>query len=263
MSEIKIFEVYIPQLNKKRTARVLLPNGYDENNTKRYPVLYMQDGQNLFDDKSSYCGVSWDIKNIFDKNNTQMIIASLDNGNEDRRFEYLPWISPHAKKYLDIDYDVGGQGDDYSEYFAVDFKNYIDKNYRTKSDFNNTFIAGSSLGAFISLYIMQKYPKTFSKVGCFSLASWEDEENFLNCMQTADFSHNEQFYIYVGGKETSNDKIKNFPQVYKKCSESFEKVLRDKKISLNRIEYFFEPKGTHTESSWRDNFPNFLNWITK
>ncbi|MDQ6763206.1 MAG: alpha/beta hydrolase-fold protein, partial [Bacteroidota bacterium] len=136
---------YIPQLGRSRRIWLYLPPGYFTSN-KKYPVLYMHDGQNLFDEATSYAG-EWGVDDfldsMFSSGKKEVIVVGIDNGLQKRMNEYNP-------------YSYGkfgtGEGDQYVDFLVKDLKPYIDKHYRTLANKKNTYIAGSSMGGLISLY---------------------------------------------------------------------------------------------------------------
>ncbi len=266
MSKLEIFEVSVPQLDSTRTVRVYLPAEYFQNNKKKLPVLYMHDGQNLFDDKTAFCGKSWDARKTLDnligkKVIPPMIIVGVDNGDDQRRFEYSPWVNSYGGELLGLSHSIGGKGDAYADFFVNTLMDIINKKYRVLTDFNNTFISGSSLGSFISIYIMAKYPDRFSKVGAFSTASWAAEECFLKYIKSSALGKNEAFYIYVGTKETSNQFLPNFPKIYQDCSENLKDALIENGCDEKSIKYVVGENEIHNEASWRKFFPDFIKWI--
>lgn len=261
MARLEIFEMEIPQLRTKRTVRVLLPDNYDSNSTRCYPVLYMHDGQNLFDDSTATYGTSWGLKEINSGRN--LIIVGIDCSHTKRLIEYSPWLNIQAMLLFGKFKCFGGKGFEYAEFFAHDLRNYINEKYRTLNDYDNTYIAGSSMGAFISLVIMAKYPHIYSKVGCFSLASWAAEKKFLDYINNSELPCDEKFFIFVGTEETSNKKYVNFPKLYLDCSDRFYSMLRNKDISSDNIEYIIADGKTHCEASWREYSPAFLDWLVR
>jgi predicted alpha/beta superfamily hydrolase len=136
---------YMPQLNRYRRIWIYLP--YNYNSTKQqYPVVYLQDGQNIFDKATSFIdewGVDECVDTLIQKGTKASIIVAIDNGGEQRMNEYNPYVH---EKY------GGGEGDKYVDFLTNTLKPYIDKNYRTLKDAANTTIAGSSMGALISYY---------------------------------------------------------------------------------------------------------------
>ncbi|MGN6249399.1 MAG: alpha/beta hydrolase-fold protein, partial [Ginsengibacter sp.] len=143
---VKIIDTafYIPQLKRTRRIWIYLPPEY-KNSAKRYGVLYMHDGQNLFDAATSYSG-EWGVDEYLDsianKNEKEVIVVGIDNGLSKRMSEYNPWEFENFGK---------GEGDQYVDFLVKNLKPFIDEHYRTLKNKANTFIAGSSMGGLISL----------------------------------------------------------------------------------------------------------------
>ncbi len=151
---------FIPQLNRTRRIWMYLPPDYGINPGKRYPVLYMQDGQNLFDPTDSN---DWMIDEAMDDlaqgGDPGCIIVGIDNGGAYITNEYSPWANPSLG---------GGEGKEYVEFIVNTLKPYIDNNYLTLSGRDYTGIMGSAMGGLISMYALIEYQDVFSKAGIFS-----------------------------------------------------------------------------------------------
>ena len=137
-------EFIIPELNNiSHKIWVYLPPNYDQS-SKKYPVIYMHDGQNLFDNATSYIG-EWEVdetlNELFNKTGKGFIVVGIENGGEERINEYTPWKN---EKY------GGGKGEIYIDFLVNTLKPYIDVTYRTKPQQKHTGLIGSSLGGLIS-----------------------------------------------------------------------------------------------------------------
>jgi len=161
-----------------REIDVWLPPGYDENLAERYPVLYMHDGQNIFDPTTSYGGNSWEIDRamcrLIQSGKTRgAIIVGIWNTGMGRFPEYMPRKAALGDS---VSLYVGGpsmpakaiNSDAYLKYLVEELKPFIDHAYRTKPDAPNTLIMGSSMGGLISAYAMAEYPAVFGGAGCVS-----------------------------------------------------------------------------------------------
>ena len=160
--QVSFFTIEAPQLNSERKIWVYLPIEYKTNSSKKYPVIYMHDGQNLFDQKTSYAG-EWNIDETLDSIRGQVIIVGIENGGEKRIDELTPFKN---EKY------GGGKAEAYLDFIVSTLKPKIDATYRTKTNAHNTCIMGSSLGGLVSFYAALKYPAIFGKVACFSPSFW-------------------------------------------------------------------------------------------
>lgn len=232
---------YMPQLNRHRRIWIYLPPGY-EKSKKQYPVLYMHDGQNLFDNYVAAYGewnVDETIDSLVESGKPGCIVVGIDNGSE-RVQEYNP--------YNNDKYGVG-EGTQYVSFIAETLKPYIDKHYRTLSSKENCFIAGSSVGGLISYYAMLRYPAVFGKVGIFSPSFWIAPE--INALtDSVNISMNGQFFMYAGGEESEE----MVPDMLKVAD-----TLAERSSSL--VYLVTDPLGKHNEASWRKWFPEFYLWI--
>jgi predicted alpha/beta superfamily hydrolase len=165
VAEFKYFAS--PQLNNKRSLHIYLPPSYEENAAKRYPVIYMQDGQNLFDARTATYGVAWRLGETLNRLVAtgvmdEAIVVGID-GTANRIEEYTPCCDP---KY------GGGRLDDYDAFVTQAVKPYVDRTYRTIPGKDTTAIMGSSLGGLAAFSIAQRHPNVFGKAASLSGAFW-------------------------------------------------------------------------------------------
>jgi metallo-beta-lactamase class B len=232
---------FIPQLNRTRRIWIYLPEDY-ATSKKRYPVLYMHDGQNLFDTYTSgfgEWGVDEWIDSLIKKGNQACIVVGIDNGPQ-RFNEYNPYDFQQFGK---------GEGDKYIEFLAQTLKPFIDSKYRTLSSKENTLIAGSSMGGLISYYAMLKLPNVFGKAGIFSPAFWTAPAIKLFTDSIAG-KISSKFFFYMGGMEGST---------YIKDMQEVQEVLGEKSASM--IYSVIDPLSAHNEQAWRKWFAEFYVWI--
>lgn len=232
---------FIPQLHSKRRIWVYLPPGYSKQK-KHFPVLYMHDGQNLFDDATSFAG-EWGVDEYLDSisalGKKEVIVVGIDNGLSKRIDEYNPFTFQQFGK---------GGGDKYVDFLVHDLKPYIDKNYRTLPGKKNTFIAGSSLGGLITLYAVLKYPKIFGGAGIFSPSFFTAPG--IDNVVIADSKHmNSKLFFYAGGKE-SDSMIADMKRIEAEI----------KKYSRSKIKEDIDYNAVHNEAAWKKYFPMFYNW---
>jgi predicted alpha/beta superfamily hydrolase len=169
-----IANVASPQLGNARSLRIYLPPSYDQNAAKRYPVLYMHDGQNLFDAKSAAYGVAWDIGLAIDRlvasgAMDEVIVVGIDN-TPDRMAEYTPCCDPQYG---------GGRLEAYQRFIVETVKPSIDARLRTLPGKETTAIMGSSLGAIASIGIAQHRPDVFSKAAGVSSSFWWNRKDMI------------------------------------------------------------------------------------
>jgi len=234
----------IPELDRTRTIRIYLPPGYAESEGY-YPVLYMHDGQNLFEDSTSFAG-EWGVDEVLDElsesENFNLIVVGIDNGGEDRIHELTAWDHPKCGK---------AEGEEYMNFIVDVVKPYVDENYRTKSDRINTAIMGSSLGGLISHYAIYKYPEVFSKAGIFSPSYWWGEGPF-DQVKEIDLPEGARLNFLVGGKEGQDMVLQ---------MEKIVKMMLDKGHPIDHITAKVKPEGKHNEKLWRSELREALLWL--
>ncbi len=160
-----------------KTYSVYLPISYEDSKTKRYPVLFMMDNQNLFVDVNSYSGHAWNIDEVSDSlvsigQIRECIIVGINHANKKRFLEYMPQkpvesLSAVGKKQIDQS-DVSVYSDNFLKFLVNELKPHIDSSFRTLDTRANTFIGGSSMGGLISMYAQSEYPGVFGGAICMS-----------------------------------------------------------------------------------------------
>ena len=234
-------------LHKQRRILIYLPAGYTESN-KAYPVLYMQDGQNLFDNGTSYAG-EWEVDETLDRMSgadaLELIVVGIDHGGQERIDEYVP--------YKLKSYESQVHGHNYVQFITQELKPYVDENYRTLPGREHTGILGSSLGGILSFYAAMEFGETFGLAGIFS-PSFElidpkiPKEEIISPL-----------------KET---------RIYLMCGdlESEQMATEIKKMVNEMIELGFEPEnihakvvkgGRHNEKLWKEEFGDAVRWLFK
>jgi predicted alpha/beta superfamily hydrolase len=233
--------IIMPQLGRSRRIWIYLPENYKKS-TRRYPVLYMHDGQNLFDEYTSGFG-EWGIDECLDslmkQPSYECIVVGIDNGPQ-RITEYNPY-----------DHDKYGkaEGKQYILFIEQTLKPYIDKNYRTHKDANSTMIAGSSLGGLISYYAALFHPNTFGKAGVFSPSFWIAPE-IQSATDSLSSNVKGKLFFYMGGQE-GDEHIKNMYELMQRLG-----------IGSSALVYsVVDADGKHNESSWRKWFPEFFRFM--
>ena len=273
---IEKFEMRIEMLNKVRTIRVWLPESYKDMTEQRYPVIYMHDGQNLFNKEDAAYGMSWDahkavetlsktLKNSDGTSFEGCIIVGIDNApGLERLDEYSPWASEAVKSLKDfesIQREIGGEGEAYGTFIIKTLKPYIDASYRTLSNREHTCIIGSSMGGFISLYMGSEYQETFSKIGAFSTAVWFEEDALLAQLEKVNLRFRTKWYLDVGTKETSNDAISDFNERYINGTKKVASKLSEMGVLTSDLKLIIEEDAVHNELAWARRLPNALKWL--
>ncbi|GGK82078.1 phosphonate ABC transporter ATP-binding protein [Rufibacter glacialis] len=237
-------EFWMPQLEKSRRIWLYLPPSYATSG-KKYPVLYMHDGQNLFDSFYSFSG-EWGIDETlneqFAPEGREVIVVGIDNGGEERMNEYTPW---HNQKM------GGGKGDAYVDFLVQTLKPYIDSHYRTLPGKEHTGIAGSSMGGLISLYAALKYPQVYGKAGIFSPAFWVSPEFYKYAAQTKP-AKDLRIFLVAGAKEGE----KMVPDM-----KRMRDLLLKQGLPAANLKYEVHEDGEHKEAYWQREFPRVFKWL--
>jgi len=247
--QVSTFTIEAPQLKTQKKIWVYLPKDY-QNSKHAFPVIYMHDAQNLFDDTTSYVG-EWHIDEYLDTiHQNESIIIGIEHGNEKRIDELTPYIN---KKY------GGGKGDQYLDFVVNTLKLKIDSTYNTMTDAKHTAIFGSSLGGLLSLYAVLKYPETFGKAGVFSPAIWINKNEIFEFVKDAKIDSDKKFYFLVGSEEGET-----MEEASATVSDQHEMVelLKSKGIANKNLIDKVIPNGHHNETLWGTYFPEAYQWLT-
>ena len=237
-------EFEIPQLNKTRKIWALLPHDYDTS-TDHYPVLYLQDAQNLFNENAEFG--NWQIDKklavMSDYGIGKVIIIAVEHGEKERLLEYNVGKTVLGK----------GQGKEYIRFITDTLKPFVDRTYRTKPEREFTGIGGSSMGGLVSIFSGLMYPEVFGKLMIFSPSLWvipKIKLGFLDIFEPMDT----RIYLYAGGdeSETMVDHVTKF----RKRLLKRESLQGKMKVRLSINEH-----GKHNESYWSDEFPKAIEWL--
>lgn len=264
MGKIEIFKLPDAGLGLERTVRIYLPGEYETSGI-RYPVLYMQDGQNVYVNEGAFGGNSWGVKDTLERMETEsgfagIIVAAIDNIGERRYEDYSPWKNTMAKSYFEAD-TRGGQGDRYAEFLVGVVKPFVDGHYRTLPDGENTGVAGSSMGGLISAYIAARYAEQFHKAGVFSIASWFAEAPFLEYLDQAALHDGQRIYVSVGTEESSDPENDRMPQIYLDNSLHYVWKLLEKGIPAKQIALRIGAGEIHSEKCWAEHFEECIRFM--
>jgi len=231
---------YIPQLNRVRRIWIYIPQGYNDCD-KRYPVIYMHDGQNLFDE-STAIGQEWQVDETLNSMLAETIIVGIDN-SEHRMNEYN---FNHHEEY------GPGEGKQYIEFIVHTLKPFIDENLRTMPQREYTQLAGSSMGGLISFYGSIHFAETFGGAGIFSPALWLVQDVMHELKEVAEKNaHLPQRFYFYGGAAEGSDMVTNINHITGLL----------KKLPHFRIDVETDPEGEHNEFHWRNKFPNYYLWL--
>lgn len=236
---------FMPQLNRNRRIWLYLPPDYFTS-TKHYPVLYMKDGQNLFDNQTSFSGewqVDETLNTLFNQGDYGAIVVGIDNGGGERLNEYSPWVNPQYG---------GGQGDAYMAFVAETLKPYIDENFRTRPEPEMNALIGSSMGALIATYGACEYPNAFRKIGSFSPAYWFALTPLTTYISSVPNLNQHRVY-FVAGQNESSTMVPNITTI--------RTTMQNNGLTTNNTFTKIDANGTHSESYWRNEFGAAYQWL--
>jgi predicted alpha/beta superfamily hydrolase len=248
LEKITSFESKI--LGNTREITIYVPPSYHDRPDARYPVLYMQDGQNLFEPHRAFIsGQHWRLVEaadtaIAERAARAMIIVGIDNTGPERINEYTP--TKDASK------NGGGKADDYGRMIVEELKPVIDAGYRTQPDKANTAIGGSSLGGLVSLYLGLKRPDVFGSVASMSPSVWWDSRMILGMLDRFDSRERPRVWLDIGGREGAE-------------ALSDARTLRERMKAMGWNEgsfrYFEDRRADHSEASWAKRVRNVLEFL--
>lgn len=240
--------VTIAGLGRQRTLRLYLPPGYAHSD-KRYPVIYMHDGQNLFDAATSYAG-EWAVDETLNSlaglaaaERLEAIVVGIDNGGDHRMQELNPWDHPSYGK---------GEGSQYVDFIVHVLKPMIDARYRTLPDRANSAIVGSSMGGFISHYAITRYPDVFGKAGVFSPSYWVNHAKMFAHVSAIPAASDARIYLLMGANEGES----MVPDVKRMHAHVLQSGHPAQNVKLKIV-----PGGTHNEALWRGELREALMWM--
>jgi predicted alpha/beta superfamily hydrolase len=247
-----------PQLNNTRDIYVYLPPSYAQG-SQRYPVLYMHDGQNLFDAQLSFAG-EWRVDETMEglaQAGIAAIVVGLANAGEARLDEYSPFRDARHG---------GGRGDAYLRFLIDTVKPLIDRSFRTRPERRYTGIAGSSMGGLISLYGFFAYPQHFGFAGVFSPALWFAQGRILSWIRRYPYLPG-RIYLDYGTAEGSRSlhgrhRIPNLLARSTTMDGLLCELLHRKGYrSGHDLRYVVDPGAEHNEAAWARRLPAALRFL--
>ena len=234
-------------LERRRKIWIYLPEGY-ENSNKEYPVLYMHDGQNLFDKSTSFAG-EWEVDETLDQLSEsqalELIVVGIENDGQQRINEYVPYR-------LDK-YDSRVEGAAYVQFITEVLKPYVDMNYRTLADREHTGIMGSSLGGLISFYASMEFEEYFGMAGVFS-PSFELIDSEIRKEEIIKPLRQTRVYLMCGDQESQE----MVPEMQKIVKEMTDLGFEPDNICTKVVK-----EGKHNEGLWLSEFESAVRWLFK
>jgi predicted alpha/beta superfamily hydrolase len=225
---------------------VALPPSYREDRARRYPVVYMQDGQNLFDPTTSYAG-DWrlsDTLTTLAADGVEAIVVAIANAGKRRIYEYAPFTDPRHG---------GGGGDRYVGFVSETLKRMIDRDFRTEADPESTAIAGSSMGGLISLFAAYRRPDVFGSVAALSPSLWFAGRAMLRYLEAMRHHLHPKVYLDIGLHEPTH-------------AVADVRSLRDRLLAAGHrdgdtLHYVEDESGGHDEETWGRRFSRALPFL--
>lgn len=228
-------------LKYQRDVLVWLPPGYEANPTRRYPVLYMHDGNNLFDTRTSFGGSEWQV----DERTGELIrqgsiepIIIVGIYNTAGRMEEYTWYNDELDGQT-----LGGEGANYARFLAEELKPMIDKTYRSLTGREHTGVMGSSLGGLISFYIGMQYPQIFGQIGMMSPSIWWKDRAIL--ADVAKLSPDSKIWVDMGTQEGQR------PEIMLQNTKDFVQALEKRGFQhFKNLAFHVENGAGHNEQAW-------------
>lgn len=265
---------------KSRNVEIWIPDEYQGDAAQKFPVLYMQDGQNVFDPETSTNGISWNAAKtaqvLISEGKIEPMIIVATWSNDLRFYEYFPekaaeYLTDGDKEQMDKARLEAGKkksdflGDEYLKFLAFELKPYVDKEYRTKREAPFTSVCGSSMGGLISLYAVCEYPDIFGQAACVS-THWpilSDNENmnpsdavrkYLELNLPTSGVH--RFYFDYG-----TETLDQYYEVHQKMVDG---IMQAKGYTQGQDFVTKKYEGAdHSEKSWQERFDTILEYLYK
>ncbi len=280
VGKIERIEAFKSKFIDNRTIDIWLPENYNSN--KKYAVLYMQDGQMLFDAETTWNKQAWEVEEILTKLSKEnkikeTIVVGIWNGRKVRHASYFPQkpyenLSVNEQVLVTKKLQEKGRitdafipnSDNYLKFIVYELKPYIDKKYNVHTDKENTFIAGSSMGGLISMYSICEYPEVFGGAICMSThwpGSFEVENNpipdaFLKYLKT-NLPNPESHKIYFDCGDQTLDAM------YPNLQKQVDSIMKSKHFSENNWLTKYFPGKDHSEKSWNERLHIPLEFLLK
>ena len=255
--DLRLHEFRSRIFRNRRFLRVWLPPGYDdgENSGRRYPVLYLNDGQNLFEPSTSFTGVEWQVDETAERLIREglispMIIVGVDNAGKERFREYMPHrsLSPMMLRV---------QGNRYPDFLIKEVMPFIARNYRVASGPENTSLGGSSLGALISLYTASVRPGVIGKLLLESPSLWASNRQMIRESRGTK-RWPERIFLATGTAEAGReDRDRSMVDDVRELAGTFRRAGLDDR----RLKLLIDEGATHHESAWARRFPDALSFL--
>jgi predicted alpha/beta superfamily hydrolase len=237
--------VYSPELGNRRDVLVCLPPSY-RHSRRSYPVVYMHDGQNLFDPATSFAG-DWGMRRILEasaRRGLEVIVVGIPNMGAERLNEYSP--------YRDDAEGGGGRGKAYAAFVAGTLRRLVDRRFRTRRSREHTVVAGSSMGGLVSLYAWFRYPNAFGAAGVLSPSLWFAGGAIFSTVARAQFVPG-RIYLDIGATE-GDEHVANARRMRDML------LVKGYRHGLD-LRWLESRSGRHDERSWGPRFARALPFL--
>ena len=234
----------MPGLDRARTLRVYLPPSYASSD-RHYPVIYMHDGQNLFDDATSFAG-EWGVDETMDAlartHQFEAIVVGIDNGGEKRMNELSPWTNERFG---------AAEGEQYLAFMVDVVKPYIDQHYRTEPGRDSTAIIGSSMGGLESHHAIHARPDVYGRAGLMSPSYWYAPAVY-DYTRAHPTPPGTRLYLYAGGNEGAE---------MTDGARQMQTLLAAQVAAPSDLTLNIAADADHNEAAWRAEFPTLVIWL--
>jgi predicted alpha/beta superfamily hydrolase len=251
MTKRTLERVWSPQLRNRRTVDVYLPWSYPSG--RRYPVVYMQDGQNLSDPSTAFSG-TWDLDATLDRlsaSGREAIVVGVHHAGERRLAEYSPF--PDRRH-------GGGEADGYLEFLTATLKPRIDRIFRTRRGRDETAIVGSSMGGLVSLYAYFRFPSVFGRAGVMSPSIWFGQGAILDFVRQARTPRG-RVYVDVGAQEGAGA-VRDTRRLGRLLvRKRFARHRGRASRAASQLRYVEDPAGRHQEAAWARRLEGALAFL--
>ncbi|HMP15647.1 MAG TPA: alpha/beta hydrolase-fold protein [Gemmatales bacterium] len=243
-------------LENERQITIYLPPGYEENSTYRYPVIYLHDGQNVFEAHTSAFGIAWDAARTADKlqaaGRLEPVIQVAIYNTPERLFEYAPFADPNVNVNE-------GRNHAYGEFLFDEVKPFVDRLYRTRPEREHTAIVGSSMGGLSTLGLAWKRHAHFSMAGILSPSLWWSRNRILRELESAEslaWMRTMRFWLDMGNKEGGARAV--VPPALQRTRRLVELFDREGLLPGKDYYYWEVAGGEHNETHWAARYDQVL-----
>jgi predicted alpha/beta superfamily hydrolase len=245
--------------NNTRNLRILLPPGYHDmiNRHRKYPVMYMQDGQNLYDVATTAFGHEWQVDETMERLWSErkiepMIIVGIDNAQEKRAEEYLPYRDENFSPQV-----THPRAADYARFLLTEVMPYIQKHYRVRTGQENTGLGGSSYGGLVTLYTVMQHPSVFGHALLESMPLQIERGRLIDDAK-ATKQWPQKIFLGIGTKETNSPAM---AQEHVEWTRKLAAALRAEGLDEDRLKLVITDGAQHNEQAWSARFPDAMRFL--